>query len=115
MPSVAFNSDEDLLTSYLVMAHHRKVRVHTGFHWIKEEDGRLHGVKSGDTLPIVPRVTDKPITIQTPADLGVRWNDIYSYCLDTYGIFRLIEMESIVRNGDVRSSKLHQEGLNEEE
>ena len=108
--------DEDLLIVYLVMAHHGKIRTRfRGFDWQKEQDGRIHGVKSGDVLPQVPGVSPE-VAIQTPEDLGVSWNDIYQEMLEQYGIFRLIEMEALVRCGDVRSSQLHQiDGFNSEE
>ncbi|MDC0315662.1 HD domain-containing protein, partial [Synechococcus sp. AH-551-G15] len=103
--------DEELLVTYLVMSHHGKIRTSfRGFDWQDEVPGRIHGVASGDVLPSVPGVSPE-VTIKLPNDYGVKWSDIYHYCLDEYGIFKLVEMESLVRNGDVRSSRLHQIAL----
>ena len=102
--------DEDILITYLCMAHHGKVRTcYNGYSWIDEKDGRLHGVKTGDIVPHIPGVTTGDIEVKLPADHGINWSDVYYHLLDEYGIFKLIEMESLVRNGDVMSSRLHQQ------
>ena len=102
---------ESNLVSYLVMAHHGKVRSRCkGWSWVDEEEGRTHGVANGDTLPTIPGVTEAPIEIQQMETIRSMWGEVYREQLDTFGPFKLAEMESLVRNGDVRSSQLHQVG-----
>ncbi|MAD67660.1 MAG: CRISPR-associated helicase Cas3' [Porticoccaceae bacterium] len=112
----ALQMDEDLLVTYLVMAHHGKIRTcFNGFSFVDEEDGRIHGIKTGDVVPLIPGVTDKAITVKVPKDMDFDWNDLYQAMLSQYGVFKLVSMEAIVRNSDVRSSRLHQEGDDIEE
>ena len=113
------------LVSYLLAAHHGKVRVSIralpGDEAPRGEPNRLHarGVWEGDELPEVDlgeglRVPSTTLSL-TPMQMGRRegapsWMEMTIALRERFGPFRLAYLEALVRAADVRASMREEAG-----
>jgi CRISPR-associated endonuclease/helicase Cas3 len=96
--------EEDPLVSYLLMAHHGKIRLQLQpFPWAR--DGPLHGVVEGETLPAVPGVCEAMTLRFPPTGLGKGWRSLCSRLLAKHGPFQLAWLETALREADARASR----------
>jgi CRISPR-associated endonuclease/helicase Cas3 len=95
---------EDPLVSYLLMAHHGKIRLQLQpFPWAR--DGPLHGVVEGETLPAVEGVCGAMALHFPPTGMGKGWRTLCSRLLEKHGPFQLAWLEAVIREADARASR----------
>jgi len=95
---------EDPLVSYLLMAHHGKIRLQLQpFPWAR--DGLLHGVVEGETLPAVEGVCGAMALHFPPTGMGKGWRTLCSRLLEKHGPFQLAWLEAVIREADARASR----------
>jgi CRISPR-associated endonuclease/helicase Cas3 len=100
----ALQLDEDPLVSYLLMAHHGKIRLQLQpYPWAR--DGPLHGVVEGETLPAVAGVCEAMTLHFPPTGLGKGWRNLSSRLLAKHGPFQLAWLEAALREADARASR----------
>ena len=100
----ALQLEEDPLVSYLLMAHHGKIRLQLQpFPWAR--DGPLHGVVEGETLPAVAGVCEAMTLRFPPTGLGKGWRSLCSRLLAKHGPFQLAWLETALREADARASR----------
>lgn len=100
----ALQQGEEPLVSYLLMAHHGKIRIQLQpFPWAR--DGPLHGVMEGDILPAVDGVSESVALSFPPAGLGRGWGPLCHRLLEQLGPFQLAWLEAVIREADVRASR----------
>jgi CRISPR-associated endonuclease/helicase Cas3 len=105
--------DAPFLAQYLIAAHHGKVRDSL----VPISDTEpfnpkvLRGVELGTELPsinIADVETLPPIKLSFPGKVG-SWEDKVKDLLREYGPFKLIYLEALIRNADVKASKYRAE------
>ena len=95
---------EDPLVSYLLMAHHGKIRLQLQpFPWAR--DGPLHGVVEGETLPAVEGVCGAMALHFPPTGMGKGWRTLCTRLLEKHGPFQLAWLEAVIREADARASR----------
>jgi CRISPR-associated endonuclease/helicase Cas3 len=100
----ALQLGEEALVSYLLMAHHGKIRVQLQpFPWAR--DGPLHGVVDGEALPAVAGVTPSIPLAFPPTGLGKGWGPLFRRLLQSHGPFQLAWLEALIREADARASR----------
>ena len=100
----ALQLGEEALVSYLLMAHHGKIRVQLQpFPWAR--DGPLHGVVDGEALPAVAGVTPSIPLAFPPTGLGKGWGPLCRRLLQSHGPFQLAWLEALIREADARASR----------
>ena len=100
----AMQQGEEPLVSYLLMAHHGKIRLRLQpFPWAR--DGPLHGVEEGDLLPAVEGVSEATVLRFPPAGLGKGWPPLCRRLLEQHGPFALAWLEALIREADLRASR----------
>lgn len=100
----ALQQGEEALVSYLLMAHHGKIRLQLQpFPWAR--DGPLHGVEEGDILPAVIGVTEEIALTFPPKGIGKGWSPLCRRLLQQYGPFTLAWLEAVIREADARASR----------
>jgi CRISPR-associated endonuclease/helicase Cas3 len=100
----ALQLGEEPLVSYLLMAHHGKIRLRLQpFPWVR--DGPLHGVEEGEILPAVAGVSDA-LALRFPrTGMGRGWSSLCSRLLQGHGPFQLARLEALIREADARASR----------
>lgn len=100
----ALQQGEEPLVSYLLMAHHGKIRLQLQpFPWAR--DGPLHGVEDGDLLPAVEGVSEATVLRFPPTGLGKGWSPLCRRLLEQHGPFALAWLEALIREADLRASR----------
>jgi CRISPR-associated endonuclease/helicase Cas3 len=100
----ALQQGEEPLVSYLLMAHHGKIRLQLQpFPWAR--DGPLHGVEEGDLLPAVEGVSGATVLRFPPTGLGKGWLPLCRRLLEQHGPFTLAWLEAVIREADLRASR----------
>lgn len=100
----ALQQGEEPLVSYLLMAHHGKIRLRLQpFPWAR--DGPLHGVEEGDILPPVAGVSEAVTLRYPPTGLGKGWSPLCRRLLQQHGPFVLAWLEGVIREADARASR----------
>ncbi|PIG90925.1 CRISPR-associated helicase Cas3' [Gloeocapsopsis sp. IPPAS B-1203] len=101
------------LSQYLIAAHHGKVRDSLLPNNPKERFNAkvLRGVELGTHLPKVeiPGVEVLPVVELTISGNAGNWDRQVKNLLREYGSFRLIYLEALIRNADVKASQYRQE------
>lgn len=118
---IALGADDFDLLAYLVCAHHGKLRL--AWHACPADqeacDGRIRGIKDGDTLPALTLADksggfhDLPATRLdlAPAAAGLNpvtgagWTERVLNPLDRHGPFTLAWLEALLRAADQRASR----------
>jgi CRISPR-associated endonuclease/helicase Cas3 len=117
---LATHEDPDPLVTYLVAAHHGRVRL--GARAIPQEAAghssqpTVLGCATGDTLPEVQLdgatlcslVTLNLTPLELGADVGETYTDMALDLLERLGPIRLAFLEAILRTADVRRSRLEE-------
>lgn len=100
----AMQQGEAPLVSYLLMAHHGKIRMQLQpYPWAR--DGPLHGVEEGDPLPAVEGVSAATVLRFPPTGLGKGWSPLCRRLLEQHGPFTLAWMEALIREADLKASR----------
>ncbi len=117
---LAANDDPNHLVTYLVAAHHGRVRL--GARAVPKEaavrgEPTVLGCATGDTLPQVTLDAEtlcSPVTLNlAPLELGTETGETYTDAalglLERLGPIRLAFFEALLRTADVRRSRLEEE------
>jgi CRISPR-associated endonuclease/helicase Cas3 len=100
----AMQQGEEPLVSYLLMAHHGKIRLQLQpFPWAR--DGPLHGVIEGETLPAVAGVSEATVLRFPATGMGKSWRSRCGHLLQQHGPFTLAWLEALIREADARASR----------
>lgn len=100
----AMQRGEEPLVSYLLMAHHGKIRMRLQpFPWAR--DGPLHGVEVGDLLPAVEGVSEALVLRYPPVGMGKGWAPLCLRLVQQHGPFALAFLEAVIREADLRASR----------
>lgn len=102
------------LAQYLIAAHHGKVRS-----TLVESDGYcdpncLRGVELGSQLPSVELGDESLETLSLDYPDRKVWEDqVFDELLEEWGVFKLLYLETLIRNADVAASKYREKQTHE--